>query len=283
MTITIGRMNNLRLVRTDDKGGFFDADGYGEVFLPRSQIPEDLKPDGRLSVFCYIDDGRLTITAKKPRVLLGELRRLKVRDVTPGAAYMEWGIRKDLMVPFREQNPEFKLGEYYVVYVDIDNEGRLFGTTRFNRYFSDYLPENSDLKAGDRVDLMPVAKTDLGIRMVVNNRYFGMLPSHLAVQNNVHYGVKLRGFIQSVRRDRKINICLYQGGQEGMDSAGGFILAKLREAGGHLPWCDKSSPEDIERNLGMSKGKFKKAIGALYKKKQILLDDNGITLIPEQN
>lgn len=283
MTVIIGKMNDLPLVRTDEKGGFFDAGTYGEVFLPRSQIPADLAAGGTLSVFCYLDDGRLTITARRPRALLGELAKMQVRDVTPGAAYMEWGIRKDLLVPYREQKPVFEVGEYYVVYVDIDSEGRLFGTTRFNRYFSDYLPENSDLKAGDRVDLMPVAKTDLGIRMVVNNRYFGMLPSHLAVQNNVHYGVKLRGFIQSVRRDRKINIRLYQGGQEGMDSAGGFILAKLREAGGHLPWCDKSSPEDIERNLGMSKGKFKKAIGALYKKKQILLDDNGITLIPEQN
>ncbi len=283
MTITIGRMNSLRLVRTDDKGGFFDADGYGEVFLPRSQIPEDLKPDGSLSVFCYIDDGRLTITAKKPRVLLGELGRLKARDVTPGAAYMEWGIRKDLMVPFREQNPEFKLGEYYVVYVDIDNEGRLFGTSKFNRYFTDYLPEDADLRPGDRVTLMPVAKTPLGIRMVVNNSYFGMLPAHLAAHNDVHYGIKLKGFIQSVRPDRKINLSLYQGGQEGVISAGGFILAKLREAGGHLPYSDKSAPEDIERALGMSKGKFKKVIGALYKNRQILLDDNGITLIPDKS
>ncbi len=279
MTVDIGRMNNLPLVRTDDNGGFLSAGEYGEVFLPNSQIPEGIHIGDPVEVFCYMDDGRLTVTAHRPKALLGEMAKLEVKDVTPGAAYMEWGIRKDLMVPFKEQKPEFKVGDKVVVYVAMDRDGRLFGTTRYNRYISDFLPENSTLKAGDRVHLMPISKTPLGIKMVINNRYYGLLPSQLAVNNDVHYGVKLKGFIQSIRQDRKINISLYQGGQEGIQSASQFILSKLKEAGGHLPYNDHSDPKEIEAALGMSKGKFKKVIGSLYKERKILLDDDGITLL----
>ena len=197
----IGKYNVLRVSRGVDFGLYLaDADGH-EVLLPRRYVTDSMTIGSEIEVFVYIDsENRPVATTERPTAVVGDFVLMRVKAVNATGAFLDWGlVAKDLLVPFREQNPEFKLGEYYVVYVDIDNEGRLFGTTRFNRYFSDYLPENSDLKAGDRVDLMPVAKTPLGVRMVVNNSYFGMLPSHLALQNNVHYGVKLKGFIQSVR------------------------------------------------------------------------------------
>lgn len=145
-SIALGKMNDLKLVRTDDKGGFLDAYSYGEVFLPLSQLPEEHPLGTIISVFCYMDDGRLTVTAKRPRALVGELAKMRVCDITEGAAFLEWGIRKDLIIPFREQVSRMKLDAEYVVYVAIDRMGRLYATQKFNKYVADIIPENSPLK-----------------------------------------------------------------------------------------------------------------------------------------
>lgn len=279
MSVIIGKMNNLPLVRTDDKGGFLDAEEYGEVFLPVSQIPEETKIGDCISVFCYLDDNRLTVTAKRPKALRGELAKLVVKDATEGAAYLEWGIRKDLMVPFREQRVPMRPGDEYIVYVAMDRDQRLFGTTKFNKYIADELPANVDLKSGDKVDLIAVGKTPLGIKMVVNNFVYGLLSADEAARADIRLGTKIRGYIKSIRHDRKVNISLFAIGQAGVESATDIILNALQQANGFLPYNDKTDAAIIDRQFRMSKGKFKKIIGSLYKARKIVILDNGIELV----
>ena len=277
-TVQIGKMNELELLRTDDKGGFLDAFSYGEVFLPLSQLPPDIAIGEKVNVFCYIDDGRLTVTAKRPKALLGELARLKVKDVTEGAAYLEWGIRKDLMVPFKEQRFVMKVDAEYVVYVTKDRFNRLYGSSKLNHFISDTLPKNSTLKVGDKVDIIAISKSLLGTKVAVNNSFYALLAKDEDV-SQIKYGNKIRGVIQSIRPDRKVSVSLHALGQEGVVNAFDVVIMALEEHSGFLPLCDKSSPEEIEATLKMSKGKFKKVIGGLYKNHIIEIKDDGILLL----
>lgn len=283
MAVILGKMNDLPLARTDDKGGFLDAGDYGEVFLPLSQVPENTAIGDCIKVFCYLDDGRLTVTAKRPKALLGELARLRVKDTTRGAAYLEWGIRKDLMVPFNEQRNEMHVDDEYIVYIAIDRENRLYGTTRYNRYISDDLSINSPLKVGDWVDLIAISKTPLGIKMVMNNSVYALLNAHEAETSDIRFGTKIRGVIQAIREDRRVSVTLHQLGQDGVKSAQDVILDALKENGGSLPYNDKSDPTIIEKEFKMSKGKFKKIIGGLYKEHLIVITNTGISLVDLNN
>lgn len=279
MTIYIGKMNELPLIRTDDKGGFLDAEEYGEVFLPNSQLPENWQLGDMISVFCYMDDGRLTVTAKRPKGLYGELARLTCKDVTRGAAYLEWGIRKDLMVPYLEQTTKMKEGGEYIVYITKDRDDRLYGTMKFNRFISDILPPGVDWKAGDKVDLIAISRTSLGVKVVVNNCVYGLVSAEEAQRSEIRFGTKLKGVIKSIRPDRKLNISLHALGQVGVDSAQDIILKALEDANGILPYGDKTPPDIIERAFKMSKGKFKKVIGGLYKNKKIIINNDSIELV----
>ena len=279
MEVEIGKMNELALVRVDDKGGFLDAGKYGEVFLPLSQLPENPTPGLLVEVFCYMDDGRLTVTAHRPRVLLGEAGRLTVKDVTPGAAYLDWGIRKDLMIPFREQLRRLKPGDECLVYVAKDRDGRLFGTQKFDRFVSDTLPRGCSLKSGDRVDLTVISHTPLGYKMLVNNLFYGLLAEKDALGVDLVKGRRMKGYIHSIRRDYRVNLSLSGSGMTGVASSTDFLLRELALADGFLPFGDFSSPEEIEQRFHMSKGKFKKVIGGLYRMHRIELLENGIRII----
>lgn len=279
MEVEIGKMNELAIVRVDDKGGFLDAGKYGEVFLPLSQLPENPAAGLTVEVFCYMDDGRLTVTAHRPRILLGEAGRLTVKDVTPGAAYLDWGIRKDLMIPFREQLNRLKPGDECLVYVAKDREGRLYATQKFDRFISETLPRGCKLKSGDRVELTVISHTPLGFKMLVNNSFYGLLAEKDALGVNLVKGKRLKGYIHSVRRDFKVNLSLSGSGMTGVASSTDFLLRELALADGFLPYGDFSSPEEIEQRFHMSKGKFKKVIGNLYKLHRIELLDNGIRII----
>lgn len=282
MTIELGKMNDLKLVRLDEKGGFLDAETYGEVFLPLSQLPPNPELGILVTVFCYIDDDRLTVTAKRPRALIGELARMTCKSALKGAAYLEWGIRKDLMVPFIEQRIPMKEGREYVVYVTMDRAQRLYGTTKFNKYISDEIPKNTSLKEGDACDIIAVAKTPLGIKVVVNNSFYAMLMHGSSVDTaELRMGVKTRGYILTIRKDRKVNVGLHKNGMAGVQNAGAMILDKLKANGGFLPFGDHSDPRAIEHYFGMSKSKFKKAIGGLYREQVIEITDDGVRLTEE--
>lgn len=274
--IRLGSMNALTLLRRDDKGGWLDAEDFGEILLPMRQLPRDAKPGSAVKVFVYLDgDEELVVTGFKPYAQVGEFVGLKVVSASRVGAFLDWGLKKDLFVPAREQAQAMQVDKHYVVYLYLDREGRVAATSKLDRFLDEGWPE---YKPGDAVSILPCEHTPLGIKAVVDSRYWGVLYRN-ELFGKVTTGREIRGFIKQVREDGKIDLTLNQPGQAGTQTAAEKIMARLQKQDGFLPVGDKSSPEVIYQLFTMSKGTFKKAIGALYKQGQILIDDDGIRLV----
>ena len=274
-----GTFNSLTLLRRDDKGGWLDADTYGEVLLPARQMPADSVPGSQISVFVLLDDGELTVTTVKPHALVGEFVGLKVVSVTRLGAFLDWGLKKDLFVPTREQAVPMQVGKYYVVHLYLDYEGRVAASSKLDRFLTEGWPE---YKPGDAVSVLPCEHTPLGIKAVVDNKFWGVLYRN-ELFGKVTVGRQIRGFIKQVREDGKIDLTLNRVGKAGTESAAEKIVARLQKQGGFLPVGDKSSPESIAQLFAMSKGTFKKAIGSLYKQGVIIIEEEGIRLVAESS
>jgi len=269
-------MNALTLLRRDDKGGWLDAEDFGEILLPMRQLPRDAKPGSAVKVFVYLDgDEELVVTGFKPYAQVGEFVGLKVVSASRVGAFLDWGLKKDLFVPAREQAQAMQVDKHYVVYLYLDREGRVAATSKLDRFLDEGWPE---YKPGDAVSILPCEHTPLGIKAVVDSRYWGVLYRN-ELFGKVTTGREIRGFIKQVREDGKIDLTLNQPGQAGTQTAAEKIMARLQKQDGFLPVGDKSSPEVIYQLFTMSKGTFKKAIGALYKQGQILIEDDGIRLV----
>ncbi len=274
--IRLGSMNALTLLRRDDKGGWLDAEDFGEILLPMRQLPRDAKPGSAVKVFVYLDgDEELVVTGFKPYAQVGEFVGLKVVSASRVGAFLDWGLKKDLFVPAREQAQAMQVDKHYVVYLYLDREGRVAATSKLDRFLDEGWPE---YKPGDAVSILPCEHTPLGIKAVVDSRYWGVLYRN-ELFGKVTTGREIRGFIKQVREDGKIDLTLNQPGQAGTQTAAEKIMARLQKQDGFLPVGDKSSPEVIYQLFTMSKGTFKKAIGALYKQGQILIEDDGIRLV----
>ena len=277
--IRLGSMNALTLLRRDDKGGWLDAEDFGEVLLPMRQLPRDAKPGSAVKVFVYLDgDEELVVTGFKPYAQVGEFVGLKVVSASRVGAFLDWGLKKDLFVPAREQAQAMQVDKHYVVYLYLDREGRVAATSKLDRFLDEGWPE---YKPGDAVSILPCEHTPLGIKAVVDSRYWGVLYRN-ELFGKVTTGREIRGFIKQVREDGKIDLTLNQPGQAGTQTAAEKIMARLQKQDGFLPVGDKSSPEVIYQLFTMSKGTFKKAIGALYKQGQILIEDEGIRLVKSE-
>ncbi len=277
--IRLGSMNALTLLRRDDKGGWLDAEDFGEILLPMRQLPRDAKPGGAVKVFVYLDgDEELVVTGFKPYAQVGEFVGLKVVSASRVGAFLDWGLKKDLFVPAREQAQAMQVDKHYVVYLYLDREGRVAATSKLDRFLDEGWPE---YKPGDAVSILPCEHTPLGIKAVVDSRYWGVLYRN-ELFGKVTTGREIRGFIKQVREDGKIDLTLNQPGQAGTQTAAEKIMARLQKQDGFLPVGDKSSPEVIYQLFTMSKGTFKKAIGALYKQGQILIEDEGIRLVKSE-
>ena len=271
--IRLGSMNTLTLLRRDDKGGWLDAEDFGEVLLPMRQLPRDAKPGSGVKVFVYLDgDGELVITGFKPFAQVGEFVGLKVISANRLGAFLDWGLKKDLFVPAREQSQPMQVDKHYVVYLYLDREGRVAATSKLDRFLDEGWPE---YQAGDSVTLLPSEHTPLGIKAVVDGRYWGVLYRN-ELFGKVTIGREIRGFIKQVREDGKLDLTLNQPGKAGTETAAQKIMIRLQKQGGFLPVGDKSSPEVIYQLFAMSKGTFKKAIGALYKQGDIVIEEDGI-------
>jgi uncharacterized protein len=271
--IRLGSMNALTLLRRDDKGGWLDAEDFGEVLLPMRQLPRDAKPGSAVKVFVYLDgDEELVITGFKPYAQVGEFVGLKVVSASRIGAFLDWGLKKDLFVPEREQAQAMQVDKNYVVYLYLDREGRVAATSKLDRFLDEGWPE---YKSGDAVTVLPCENTPLGIKALVDGRFWGVLYRN-ELFGKVTIGREIRGFIKQVREDGKIDLTLNQPGQAGTETAAEKIMTRLQKQGGFLPVGDKSSPEVIYQLFAMSKGTFKKAIGALYKQGQILIEEDGI-------
>lgn len=274
----IGERANLKILREVSSGVFLAADGeLGEVLLPRRELPREWEVGGMVEVFLYTDsEDRPVATMKHPKAMPGEFASLKVVAITGVGAFLDWGLPKDLLLPFREQKEKLREGRSYVVRVYVDPETkRIVASRRLSRYLDKTPPKFSE---GEEVDLLVYGRTDLGYKAIINNTHSGVLFEN-QVFRELRAGERTRGYVTQVRRDGKIDLSLYQPGKKGIDSLEKRIEIELAKRGGFLRLTDKSSPEEIEAELGVSKKAFKKAVGALYKRRRITLGEDGVRLV----
>ncbi|MEZ5199446.1 MAG: S1-like domain-containing RNA-binding protein [Bacteroidales bacterium] len=276
--VEIGRINNLRVVKEVDFGVYLDGGDMGEILLPQKYVvPEDYEKTGFLDVFIYLDsEDRLIATTEKPFAKVGEFAFLKVAAVNKYGAFLDWGLPKDLLVPFREQKQNMEEGKSYVVYIYVDNESQRIAASAKVDKFLDLTP--IEYVDGEEVDLMIYSETDIGFKAIINRAHWGILYKNEVFQK-LKTGDAVKGYIKKIRDDNKIDLSLQKTGFELMDEVAENILAKLKEKNGFIPVGDKSSPETISAYFGISKKSFKKSVGLLYKKRLITLENEGIRLI----
>jgi predicted RNA-binding protein (virulence factor B family) len=241
-----------------------------------------MKPGARVTVFIYRDsEDRKVATTLVPKALLHEFALLKVKAVSTVGAFLDWGLEKDLMVPFREQRQKMEEGRWYIVYVDLDQKSdRLFASNRLERYLQN---DKLTVKEGEEVDLMIQQKSDLGYAAIINHTHRGLIYENEIFQE-IHIGDKLKGHVKKIRNDNKIDLSLQALGYKSTHDANSqLILEQLEKNKGFLPITDKSSPEEISTQFGISKKAFKKTLGALYKQRKIEIQPEGIKLLQLQD
>ncbi|MBZ0245187.1 MAG: GntR family transcriptional regulator [Cyclobacteriaceae bacterium] len=276
--IEIGKYNELEILRHTSVGLYL-GDGAGEdVLLPNKYCPDNIEQGDKLRVFVYKDhEERKVATNLTPKILLNDFALLKVTAVSPVGAFLDWGLEKDLMVPFNEQKEKMEEGNWYLVYMNIDKKtDRLYGSNKLDKFLQN---ESLTVAEGDEVDIIIMQKTDLGFSVVVNKEHKGLVFNN-EIFRTLKVGDKLKGFVKNIRDDNKIDISLQPLGYEKFNDPNcELILTKLQRNNNYLSITDNSSPEEIYSSLGISKKAFKKAIGSLYKQRKITISSDGITLI----
>lgn len=273
----IGQWNELEVVKTVDFGIYLDGGPHGEILMPKRYVPEQYEIGDQLNVFVYLDsEDRLIATSETPKAVVGEFALLKVVSTTSIGAFLDWGLPKDLLVPFREQQQKMEAGHSYLVYIYLDDESqRIVATSKLNKCLNN-IPV--DYEVGEEVDLIIANQTDLGFNAIVDNSHWGMIFKNEIFQP-LKTGQKLKGFIKNIREDEKIDLALQKEGYEKIDDISQTILNKLAANNGFLAMNDKSDPELIRQTFQISKKNFKKAIGALYKQRLISFENDGIKLL----
>jgi len=275
--IKVGNTYQLEVVKTVDFGFYLDAQELGEVLLPSKHAPSGLKVGDKLYVFIYLDsEDRPIATTKKPKAEVGQFAYLKVVARTHVGAFLDWGLEKDVLVPFAEQHLPMDVDKHYLVYLYRDkNDGRIVASSKIDKFLDDETPH--DFTPQQQVDLIIANSTDLGFKAIINHSHWGILYKNDVFQT-LSFGQSKKGFIKRIRPDGKIDLSL-QGGKETRDKYTKIILNHLEKNDGFAPVHDKSSPDIIADTFGMSKGAFKKAIGGLYKQRIISIEKTGIRLI----
>ncbi len=274
----LGLINKLKVTRQTENGLYLIDDEEKEVLLPNAYVTEDMTIGSEVEVFVYTDsEDRIIATTKRPKMLLEEFALLEVKAVSQYGVFMDWGLPKDLMVPYAEQIKEMHEGEKHVVFLTLDEEtDRLIGSCKVNDFL--YF-EDIKVEAGQEVDIMFYEVSDLGVFCIVNDLYRGLV-FHSDLHKNVRVGDQMKAYVKQVREDGKIDISLDPiGYKASVDPHSQLILDKLKEAEGYLAFNDKSDPEDINTEFGISKKAFKRAIGNLYKQKLIKIEADGIALV----
>lgn len=274
--IRLGRYNQLTVVKEVDFGVYLDGDEDGEILLPKRYVPEGCVVGDMLNVFIYLDmDERLVATTLEPYAQVGDFACLEVAWVNQYGAFLDWGLMKDLFIPFREQKVKMQKGHRYVVYVELDEESfRIMATAKVEKYLSDEMP---DYQPGEEVDVMIWQRTDLGYKVIVDNKFGGMI-YHNEIFQPLEIGMKLPAYIKQVRPDGKIDLELQKAGAHQVDDFSGKLLQFIKDHGGYTSINDKTDAEIIYGTFGVSKKIFKKAVGDLYKKRLIVLEEGGIRL-----
>lgn len=273
----IGKYNRLKVLRKLEFGYYLDGQELGEILLPLRYAPADLKIGSQLEVFIYFDsEDRIIATTEHPIAKVGEFAYLNVVSVNNIGAFLYWGLPKDLLVPFREQKVTMVEGKSYLVFIYIDAmTDRIAASAKIDQFLNhepiNYLP-------GDEVDLIIAGISEIGYKAIINNRHLGILYKN-EVFTDLRIGQETKGYIYKIRPDDKIDLRLFKEGYEKVDEYVRLILEKLESEDGFLPLTDKSSAEEINFELGISKKSFKQAVGALYKKHMLELLPEGIRLL----
>ena len=276
MEISLGKFNTLRVVKEVDFGMYLDGGVEGEILLPKRYVPQGCKPGDELRVFIYLDqEERLIATTQTPLAQVGEFACLEVAWVNQYGAFLNWGLMKDLFVPFREQKTPMEVGRKYIVHVHLDEESyRIAASAKVEYYLS---KEKPTYEPGQEVDALIWQKTDLGYKAIVDNNYAGLLYESEVFQQ-LYAGMKVKAYIKQVREDGKIDLVLQKLGQAKVVDFSSALLEYIRSNGGRTHLNDKSPAEEIYALFGVSKKTFKRAVGDLYKKRLITLQENGIKL-----
>lgn len=283
--LEIGKYNTLTILR-DTKVGLFlgdpenDPDGVHDVLLPNKYVPKVFEIGEELIVFVYLDhEQRPVATTLVPYILLNEFALLRVNYINNVGAFMDWGMEKDILVPFKEQARPMEKGKRYLVYLYLDTQtNRLVASSKTNQFLSN---EKLTVEKGEEVDLIVSHITDMGINVIINERHKGLLYKDEVYDDSIRTGDRMRGYIKNIRPDNKIDVALQPQGVESIEPNADKILSELRASRGFLRLNDNSHPEDIKTVLKMSKKSFKKAIGSLYKEKLIEIKEDGIYLVKE--
>lgn len=272
----IGHYNQLEILELGEHGAYLDG-GEEKILMPKKFIPENARPGDTASVFVYLDqDNRLVATTEQALAEVGQFAYLKVAWVNQYGAFLSWGLTKDLFVPFKEQNKKMEKDRSYLVYIYIDDmTKRIVASAKLDKFVE---VSCDKYNTGDSVKVIVWKQTELGYKVIVDNTYAGLLYKNEIFQQ-LHIGEQLDAVIKSVRPDGRLDVALQRDGKFHVDESSEKILAALREAGGFLPYGDKTSPEEIYRQFGISKKTFKKSVGALYKKQLLSIEEKGIKLL----
>ena len=276
--IYIGRMNRMKVVKHVDFGVYLDGQDEGEILLPRKDVPHNTEVGDRLHVFIYRDsDDRLIATTKRPLVQVGEAAYLKVKQQNNVGTFMDWGLPKDLLVPFNEQAWPMNEGRNVVIYCYLDeNTNRIAGTTKFHRHLSE--DGRNVFQEGDAVKGMVAAQTELGYKIILNNTHIGLLYKN-EVFKPMRFGHELKVFIKQIRDDGRIDLSIAASNQDVRDELEEKIMAYLKAHDGVSHITDKSPPNVIYDTFNASKANFKRALGRLYKKRLVSLDKTQVRLL----
>jgi uncharacterized protein len=274
--INVGKYNTLKVAKQVDFGMYLEAEPE-EILLPKRFVPAGLEPGDEVTVFVYHDnEGRLIATTQHPFATVDEIAMLEVADANPQGAFLKWGIMKDVFVPISQQEKRMKPGDRRFVKLFIDEKtGRVTGTEKISTQLSNY---DLTVQEGEQVDLLLYQKTDIGYKVIINNRHIGLLHFN-EVFKDLEPGEKVKGFVKHIRPDNKIDVSLGTKGYAKVRDEEERILTLLKNNNGFLPYSDKSDPEAIYTFFGMSKKTFKMTLGALYKNRLITIAGDGIKLI----
>ena len=272
----IGKINKLIIKKKLDDGAYLDGDLSGDIFLSKRDVPKNCRSGDEVEVFVYADkEERLRATTRKPYATVGEFAKLRVVANSSSGSYLDWGMQKDLLVPKSEQHTRMEEGKSYIVFVFLDYKTfRIAASSKLEKFLSVTPPS---YREGEEVDLLVYDNTDLGYKVFVDNAYEGILYKN-EVFKKLFIGQQLKGYVKKIREDLKIDLNLQKPGYQIVDSISQAILNIIKDHGGKISVTDKSPPEDIYSLFGVSKKTFKKAIGALYKKRLITIDTNSIKL-----
>lgn len=277
--IEFGKINCLKVIRSRKSGIIMDGGRLGEIFLSEKEVPGGLRVNDKAEVFIYMDSkSQMIVTTKRPCAIADQFALLKVITSNSYGAFLEWGLKPDLKVPLREQQKKMREGQSYLVYVYNDRHNRITASSRLNKFIK-RMPE--EFTEGRPVDLVIADTTPMGYRAIIEGKYLGVLYRN-EVFRILEPGQAVRGFIKKIREDGKVDLSLQKSGGREADLLGRKILDVLKERGGRLDISDRTDPEKIYSLFGVSKKRYKNAIGALYKKHLIVVEDHCIRIVRRQ-